>query len=148
MGSKYIGYKKEIAKVIAKIEYFRWYYMSNIGVGVDIEDIERFRLLNSNDDERFLNKIFTKNELKYCFSKTASGPHLAARFAGKEAVLKALSAICDFTLNYKEIEIINNEKGVPIVLLNNKKFNKFSVKLSLSHCKDKTVAFSIAIKVQ
>jgi len=121
--------------------------IGNFGIGVDIEDIRRFRKLNPDSDKGFLNRVFTKNELEYCFSKEDAAPHLTARYTGKEAVIKALSGICKPKLDYKDIEIFNNTNGVPMVKLKNKDFNKFGIKISLSHCKDKAVAFAIVIGV-
>jgi len=117
----------------------------NFGIGVDIETVNRFRKLNRVKDVIFLEKIFTKNELDYCFSKKDNaGQHLTARFAGKEAIIKALSSINEIIVHQK-IEIINNKIGVPIVKLKSSRIN-FKIKLSLSHCEDKAIAFAIAIK--
>ena len=55
-------------------------------VGVDIEDIGRFRKLDQKSSGVFLKKVYTKNELDYCFQKSVPAQHLAVRFAGKEAV--------------------------------------------------------------
>jgi len=92
-------------------------------------------------NKSLLNKIFTKNEIDYCFSKKNAAPHLAARYAGKEAVVKALNSMDEVNIDYKGIEILNNEKGVPVVKLNNKNIGDFQVKISLSHCEDKALAF-------
>ena len=108
-----------------------------ISIGTDIESIDRFKDI----DDSFLNKIFTKNEIDYCFSKKNAAPHLAARYAGKEAVVKALNSMDEVNIDYKGIEILNNEKGVPVVKLNNKNIGDFQVKISLSHCEDKALAF-------
>lgn len=121
--------------------------IKNFGIGADIESIHRFRKLDYVKNNAFLNKIFTKYELEYCFSKGKAASHLAVRYAGKEAVIKALSSIDKVNLNYKEIEILNNKKGVPIVKLNNKNFNKLQIKLSLSHCEDKAIAFAVVMEV-
>lgn len=116
---------------------------NNFGIGVDIESIDRFR----NIDNSFLNKIFTKNEIDYCFSKENAAPYLAVRYAGKEAVVKALSSIGKLKLNYKEIEILNDEKGVPMVRNDNIGFHNLQVYLSLSHCKDKAIAFATVMEI-
>ncbi len=115
----------------------------DFGIGVDIEDIGRFRIFKNNKSHSFLNKIFTNLELKYCFLKEASAPHLAARFAGKEAVIKAFYNMGGSNLNYKQIEILNDDKGVPLVRLKKDIHYNSIVKLSLSHCVDKVIAFAI-----
>jgi len=77
--------------------------IENIGIGVDIEDVNRFTKLGGN--KAFLKKVFTQNELDYCFSKKVAAPHLAVRYAGKEAVVKALynmgGHIASVKLEYK-----------------------------------------------
>ena len=112
-----------------------------IGIGVDIEKTDRFR--KKLKDKRFLNKIFTQEELNYCFSNKYPEKHLAARFAGKEAVIKAYCSLYEDILDFKNIEIINNKKGVPeIKLLENiKKGSKLLNRISLSHTDENVVAF-------
>jgi holo-[acyl-carrier protein] synthase len=119
----------------------------NFGVGADIENIDRFEKLNRHENAQFLNKIFTKNELDYCFSKKQAASHLAARYAGKEAVFKALNGVGITNLNYKEIEIFNNKDGIPMVKINSTHaHHNLKVYLSLSHCKDKAIAFAVVTK--
>ena len=120
--------------------------IKNFSIGADIEDIERFRSFNYKKDKKLLDKILTKNELDYCFSKEHPSHHLAARFVGKEAILKALAGLEKFDLSHKEIEIINNKKGVPEVKLNKKNTSKLKINLSLSHCQDKAIAFAVVVE--
>lgn len=115
-----------------------------LGVGIDIEDISRFKKLELNKNNRFLNKIFTKVELDYCFSKKNVASSLATKFAGKEAVIKAFSLIDNVTLNYKEIEVTNDSSGAPGIRLRDKT-KKYQVLISLSNEKDKTVGVAILI---
>ena len=75
-------------------------------VGVDIEEISRFENKTIENDFHFLNKIYTENELDYCFSNAQPARHLAARFCAKEAVVKALSNILNKNLSYSQIEIL------------------------------------------
>lgn len=116
-----------------------------LGIGTDIEDIRRFEKLDRVKNSRFLNKIFTENELNYCFLKEKAASSLAARYAGKEAVVKAIASIGKRIIDYKEIEILNNNIGVPLVRIRNKKIKNLKVNISLSHCKDKAVAFAVVI---
>lgn len=117
--------------------------MKILGIGVDIENIERFRELTIKNDSRFLNKIYNKNELKYCFSKKNPAPYLAARFAGKEAVIKAMSGISNKKFSVKDVTITNLAKGAPVVKIPNTLDGDARVYLSLSHCQDKAVAFAV-----
>lgn len=111
--------------------------MKDVSIGVDIENIERFRSL----EDKFFNRLYTDRERKYCFSKPNPYPHLAVRFAGKEAVIKLFSVFGE-TISPKEIEISNGSDGTPLVNINNRKFSHIKVIISLSHCSDKAIAFA------
>ncbi len=63
------------------------------GVGTDIVSVERFRRAGARWGDRFFTRVFTDAELAYCRARKDPYPHLAARFAAKEAVIKALSAL-------------------------------------------------------
>ncbi|MBI4022156.1 MAG: 4'-phosphopantetheinyl transferase superfamily protein, partial [Candidatus Andersenbacteria bacterium] len=63
-----------------------------IGIGVDMESVARFERFVQRPGHRFLQHAFLQSERYYCFSRLAAAQHLAARWAGKEAVIKALSA--------------------------------------------------------
>jgi len=123
-----------------------------VETGVDILSIERFRKAAKARGARFLNRIFTKNELSYCNKKINSMQHLAARFAGKEAISKALKLNWKKGLNWKEIEIINNRRGEPRAHLQGqvKKESELSkigeISLSLSHCAEYAVAMAVILK--
>ena len=116
---------------------------SGFGIGVDIENIKRFRNSNVANNKQFLGKIFTKKELDYCFSKSKPEQHLAARYAGKEAVVKALCSLGKTSIDYKDIEITNNKNNVPIAKINNNNSDGLKIKISLAHCEDKAIAFAI-----
>lgn len=120
---------------------------ANLGIGVDIEDIDRFRKLIHNNTTSFYKKILTKHEVAYCFSKYSAVQHIAVRFSAKEAIFKALSSM-NKKVAYQGIEILNNKRGVPIARLLNNNFSDLEVKLSISHCKDKVIAFVIIVKKQ
>lgn len=117
--------------------------MKILGIGVDIENVERFQGLTIKNDGRFLNKIYTKNELKYCFSRKNSAQHLAVRFAGKEAVIKALSKNCNKTLSIKEIVITNIDNGSPVVKIPYAFSGGVRMHISLSHCQNQAIAFVV-----
>jgi len=121
--------------------------VKKFGIGTDIESIDRFAEVDCTKDSAFLNKVFTSRELEYCFSRGTAAPHLAARYAGKEAVVKALTSVGKANLEYKEIEILNNENGVPAVRISDTGFHDLQVYLSLSHCADKAIAFAVVMEV-
>jgi len=119
--------------------------MQNIGIGTDIVEIKRFENLTDDIFSAFLAKNFTQNELDYCLSKKAPAPHLAARFAGKEAVIKALYSLNIIHLFYPSIEILNDDLGVPYVRINTDKTENLVIKISLSHSAEMALAFCIII---
>jgi holo-[acyl-carrier protein] synthase len=109
------------------------------GIGVDIVSNSRIKKLYKRFGEKFLKRIFTEREINYCLRHSNPIPHLAGRFAAKEAVIKALDK--PEGLKLKDIEIINNQNGSPIVLIYGVKDKK--IKITLSHEKNYTVAFVI-----
>lgn len=118
----------------------------NTGIGVDIEDISRFKGLTVEKDARFLDKIFTEKEKGYCFCRARPEQHLAVRFAGKEAVIKALSSLDIKGPVYRDIEIINDRKGTPAVSILKDGYEGLRILISLSHSEESAVAFVIAVK--
>lgn len=117
--------------------------------GIDIIEIDRIKESIDTLEERFLNRIFTQNEIKYCESKNAQKyQHYAVRFSAKEAVLKALTKYLDdkFSVEWKDIEVVNDETGRPSVAINNKIIEKIDmIDVSLSHCKQYAVANTVVI---
>lgn len=112
-------------------------------VGVDIEDIERFK----NKSQRFLDRIYTKNEQEYCLSKANPASHLAVRFCAKEAVIKALNSSGIKQPQFNQIEIYHNENKCPkISLPNNEQYKNLKIEVSLSHDQTKAIAFVVIEK--
>ena len=117
--------------------------MNISSIGIDIQDIRRFRLAVERSRERFLKRIFTEEELRYCFKMRDPIPHLAARFSAKEAFIKALGLKDRFS--WKEIEILLDEGGPKFKLservrdeLEKRGFS--SASLSISHSGDYAIA--------
>lgn len=110
------------------------------GIGIDIVHIPKFKKAIERWGDKFKKRLFTQNELKYCEERKPSVQHLAARFAAKEAFIKALGRGIRFT----DIEVVNNQDGRPFVNilgvdLKNRVQNLKS-HLSLSHDKDYCIA--------
>lgn len=112
--------------------------------GTDIIEIERIKESIEKAGKQFINRIYTENEIKYCESKKSlKYQHYAGRFSAKEAIFKAISKSLDdkFSMEWKNMEILNDENGRPSV-----KFINFEVKglkeidISISHCKQYAVA--------
>jgi holo-[acyl-carrier protein] synthase len=88
------------------------------GIGVDIIEIDRIQRSVEKFGDSFLKKIYTDNELKYSLSKKNKYQHLAARFAAKEAIFKALSpSLGTNNITWQEIEVTNMPNGMPKVKL-------------------------------
>lgn len=116
---------------------------NNLGIGVDIEEIQRFKKLDIFKNRSFLHKIYTKKELAYCFKKANPHMHLAGRFVAKEAVFKALSEIGkSHGILLKKIEILSKKNGAPYARVVGSR-KDIDINLSISHCKSLAVAFVI-----
>ncbi|WP_408955556.1 holo-ACP synthase [Natroniella sp. ANB-PHB2] len=119
------------------------------GLGIDIVEIERIAEAIKKR-EKFKQRIFTKNEVSYCEEYKESWPYYAARFAAKEAIVKALgTGFRGFT--WKEVEIVKDDLGKPTVKLYNRAQKLAQEKgiknflISISHSRDYAVAQAIAI---
>ena len=112
-----------------------------MAIGVDIEDISRFK----DKSDEFLNRVYTKLELEYCMKYSKPESHLAARFCAKEAVIKALTALKIKSVSLNEIEIFHNEDKCPQVRILKKIEKDVKFELSLSHDRTKAIAFVTAI---
>lgn len=118
---------------------------NHFGIGIDIEKVSRFkRYLNKNDV--FLERYFSKSEIDYCFSKNNPAKYLAARFCGKEALIKALSVVGIVAPFLGKIEILHSDEENP--LFTQKLLNKLNVhaSLSLSHTNSLAIAVVLVIK--
>jgi holo-[acyl-carrier protein] synthase len=112
-------------------------------IGIDCEEISRFN--NIADKNRLLKKIFTEKEIDYCLSRANPSQHFAARFSGKEAIIKAFSSFGK-KISFKHIEILSLDSGAPFVNLRLDDLEQYTVKLSLSHSNNTAVAFALAHK--
>ncbi len=115
--------------------------MNNIpiqGIGVDIIEIERIQDSIEKHGDHFLNRIFTPLEISYCLSHARPETHFAGRFAAKEAISKALGSGFGKELSWKDLEILSDEKGKPIV-----HYQDYLIHLSISHCRTYAVAMAI-----
>ena len=88
-----------------------------LGLGNDIVEIERIKLIMARYPGRFLNRIFTPKEQAYCSKRKEPALHFAGRFAAKEAVVKALGTGFSQGLRWQDFEILPNALGKPDVFL-------------------------------
>lgn len=107
------------------------------GVGIDIVKIERMKMVVEKWGRRFLDRVFTEDEISYCYAKKEPYLSLAVRFAAKEALIKAIGHV--FPVSLTDIEVMNTETGKPLLQVKGKLENVFKEKLiksahlSLSH---------------
>ncbi len=91
--------------------------MKIFGIGNDIINIKRIDTSIKKNNLKFINRVFTKNEIKYCHSKKNPASYFAKRFAAKEAFSKALGTGIRKGIDFKDIEIKNDLKGKPFIVL-------------------------------
>jgi holo-[acyl-carrier protein] synthase len=118
------------------------------GIGIDLIEVKRVAAKISKE-AGFRELVFSKNEIEYCEAKTHKFEHYAARFAVKEAFLKAIGTGWVNGTAFNEIEIVNDANGKPELILSGetKKTLHFSetkkISVSISHLK--TTASAIVI---
>ena len=129
--------------------------MKIIGNGVDIVKNSRIKKLISN--KKFIQRIYSRSEIKISKKIKNKESYFAKRFAAKEAFVKSLGTGFKNGINFKDISILNTANGKPKILLNNRikkiidkklKLNKFKIFLSLSDEKNYSIAFVVFNKIK
>ena len=87
------------------------------GIGIDIVRIGRMREVIARWEERFLQRVFTEGEIAYCRARRDPAQHFAARFAAKEAGLKALGTGLRLGVNWRELEVRRERGRAPTLVL-------------------------------
>jgi holo-[acyl-carrier protein] synthase len=109
--------------------------MRVIGIGVDLVEVPRFQRALIRWGSRLMERLFTQEELAYAASSRIMAQHLAARFAAKEAVIKALGVPKGLGLRWRDLEIARASTGRPGVRFHGtfRRWRSFEVHLSLTH---------------
>ena len=121
------------------------------GIGVDLAQIPRLRRVVERWDERFLRRVFTEAEIAYCRRRRDPIPHFAARFAAKEATLKALGTGLRMGVNWRELEVRRERGQAPVMVLSGRCRDLAKAKgagrvlLSLTHDGDYAMAQAMLI---
>jgi holo-[acyl-carrier protein] synthase len=118
--------------------------MNIVSIGVDLCDIPRLSKLITEHGDRFLKKVFTAGEISYCSGKVNGILNFAARFAAKEALLKALGTGLRAEMNWKDVEVLNDALGKPYFKFYGQiaeYLGERKVLLSLAHTADNALAF-------
>jgi holo-[acyl-carrier protein] synthase len=123
-----------------------------LGVGTDLIEVERVRSSLEQHGDRFLEKVFTPVEREYCQGMADPAPHLAARFAAKEAIAKAFRTGIGAELGWRDAGIENGPAGDPVVLLSDKGSALLAerggreILVSLSHVSAMAIAMAVITK--
>lgn len=119
-----------------------------LGIGTDILEVERMKQ-KLKKQPSFIDGIFTDNEIKYCNQFKNKAERFSARYAAKEALLKAFGTGWRDGVTFKDIDIINDELGKPEIKLSGvakqiaNKLKVTSIHISMSHTKELANAFVI-----
>lgn len=120
--------------------------MTILGVGNDIIEIERIQADIDRFGDKFLDRLFTAEEQKYCLSHKNPAKNFAGRFAAKEAFAKALGTGFRKGVSWLDIEILNDAQGKPCLSISGSlkeltEPSQFAV--SISHCREYATAVVI-----
>jgi holo-[acyl-carrier protein] synthase len=118
-----------------------------IGTGTDIIGVGRLKEAWGRTGDHFLDRVFTPGEREYCRRFKDPWPHLAARFAAKESVIKALGV----SIDPRDVEVLSGSSGQPRIVLRGRaselgrERGVLELKASLSHTKELAIAQVIAV---
>ena len=120
-----------------------------LGIGTDLAEVKRIRDSVTRFGDRFLNRIYTEAERKYALSKANWAERLAARFAAKEAGMKAIGTGWSHSVSWRDFAVINEPSGRPTLRLSGaaaeiaRNLGVKVLSLSLTHTTE--VAFAVVI---
>ena len=125
--------------------------MHLFGIGIDVVEVERVSSSIDEFGEKFLNRIFTEQERKYCSAQKRPAIHYAARFAAKEAVAKAFGTGIGKNLSWLDVEVVRQASGEPMIELSGegavfaKEKNIADIKISLTHAEHYAAANAVVL---
>lgn len=125
--------------------------MNIVGLGIDATDLSRLRETYQKYGDRFLNRVFTESEIAYCRRRRDPVPSLAARFAAKEAGMKAIGTGHSQGVMWRDVEVVRGAGGPPQLRLHGaaahhaERMGVTHTLLSLTH--SETLAFAQVILV-
>lgn len=125
---------------------------SNIlGIGTDLIDVQRIQNSHKHYKETFLKRVYTQEEIDYCLKQSNPFPSLAARFAAKEAISKALGVGIGGSFGWRSAGILHGTNKQPIVVLDDlgkkllKSIGGKQVLISITHTRTLAQAFAIVV---
>jgi holo-[acyl-carrier protein] synthase len=117
-----------------------------LGTGIDIAEVPRIRQSIARFGDRFLRRIYTEGEIRYCDSKANRVERYAARFAAKEAAMKALGTGWSHGVRWRDCEVSRMPGGRPTIIFHGKageiaaRLGMKHAALSLSHTAEQAIA--------
>jgi holo-[acyl-carrier protein] synthase len=117
-----------------------------VGTGIDIAEVPRIRQSIERFGDRFLQRIFTAGEIRYCDSKMNRFERYAARFAAKEAAMKALGTGWNHGIRWRDCEVVRMPGGRPTIAFHGKagefaaKLGMKNAALSITHTAEQAIA--------
>lgn len=117
-----------------------------VGMGVDIAEVPRIAESIERFGERFLRRVFTEEEIRYCDSKANRAERYAARFAAKEAAMKALGTGWNHGVRWRDIEVFRQPGRRPTIRFYGRaeevaaRLGTKNISLSISHTPELAIA--------
>ena len=117
-----------------------------VGTGIDIAEVPRIRGAIERFGDRFLRRIYTQGEIRYCESKANRVERYAARFAAKEAAMKALGTGWNHGVRWQDCEVVRQPGGRPTMHFHGRagefaaRLNVKQAALSISHTAEQAIA--------
>jgi holo-[acyl-carrier protein] synthase len=122
-----------------------------LGTGVDLAEVHRIRESVERFGDRFVQRIYTEREIAYVQRKANKYERYAARFAAKEAGMKALGTGWRGGIQWKDFEVVNLPSGRPTLLLHGEaeriaqEMGVTAIHLSLTHTAENALAYAIFV---
>lgn len=120
-----------------------------LGIGADIIEVARVRAVVERHGDRFARRVLRPAEIEYCRRFQDPWPHLAARFAAKEAISKAFGTGIGAELGWQDMEVAHRPGGQPYVILHDRGLRLMDLRgggkihLTLSHTRDHALAVAV-----
>jgi holo-[acyl-carrier protein] synthase len=122
-----------------------------LAIGTDIIECPRIERMLAKHGQTFIKRVFTQEEINYCSGRKMDYQHYAARWAAKEAVLKALGTGWSSGINWTDVELTRQPSGQPKIVLYNRALDRSKelgideILISVSHTREFAVAFATAV---
>ena len=124
--------------------------MKIIAHGIDLVSLKRISSMVKKHEEHFLARVYTEKEIAYAGSNKKRIERLAGRFAAKEAVLKLIGTGLRGKMSWKDIEVVNDDLGRPVVAISGEvkavadKHGIEQITISITHTADLAMASAVA----